>query len=114
MYHKLTDAEIRSHCKERLESLEYWLRRIIDETLSNAYGDYLNHVDQSGAKLIKSDTIRTLVSRKNGEPDRYPRLIDAVLLDDAIDIICKPPLYKSYFRIILDEAFPDGREEAQE
>jgi hypothetical protein len=113
MFHKLTDTEIRGYCKEKLESLEYWLRRIIDETLSAAYGDYFNYVDQNGTKIIKSEILKTLTSRRNSEPDRYPRLIDAVLLDDAIDIICKPPLYTNYFRVMLKDAFPDGREEAR-
>ena len=36
--HKLPIDEIRDYCKRDIESLEYWLRRLIDEALSDAYG----------------------------------------------------------------------------
>ena len=111
MYYKFTDSEIRSICKERLESLEYWLRRIIDEILNPIYGDYLSYVDQHGNKLIKNEITKSLKLRKDAEPHRYPRLIDTVLLDDAIDIICNPNLYKKHFCEILKYSYPDGRDE---
>jgi hypothetical protein len=113
MYYKLTDAEIRSICREKLESLEYWLRRVIDEILAPIYNDYLNYKDQNGNRLIKNDIVKSLEARRANEPHRYPRLIDAVLLDDAIDIICNPNLYKNYFNEILKHTYPDGREEAR-
>jgi len=113
MYYKLNDVEIRGICKERLESLEYWLRRIIDETLSKKFGDYINYSDEHGNKLIKSEFAKSLRSRKTNEPERYPRLVDAILLDDAINIICNPNLYKNHFAETLNLAFPDGQTEAR-
>ncbi|MBL9176596.1 MAG: hypothetical protein JNM65_00960, partial [Verrucomicrobiaceae bacterium] len=47
------------------------------------------------------------------EPLRYPRNIDAVLLEDAVDIICKPDLYQNHFKPALAEAFPEGRDEVK-
>ncbi len=93
--------------------MEYWLRRIIDDTLAPIYNDYLNYSDEKGNRLIKNDIVKSLESRKVNEPHRYPRLIDAVLLDDAIDIICNPILYKKHFNEMFQQAFPDGREEAR-
>jgi hypothetical protein len=113
MYYKLNDVEIRGICKERLESLEYWLRRIIDETLSKKFGDYINYSDEHGNKLIKSEFAKFLLARKANEPERYPRLVDAILLDDAINIICNPNLYRNHFAEILNTAFPDGQMEAR-
>ena len=43
MLYMLSDNEIRNQCREKLESLEHWLRRLIDETLSVKYGDYFSH-----------------------------------------------------------------------
>jgi hypothetical protein len=113
MLYKLTDDELRSLCREKLESLEYWLRRLIDEKLSASYGDYFSHVDAVGNRLIKKSIVETLEERLKKEPDRYTRKIDAVLLSDAIDVICNPTLFGSYFREPLKLAFPEGREEAR-
>lgn len=113
MYYKLTDSELRGVCKQKLESLEYWLRRIIDELLKSEYNNYFEYIDGGGDRLIKAAIVRSLKSRKQNEPGRYPRLIDAVLLDDAIDIICKPESFKNHFKEVLKDAFPDGREEAR-
>ncbi len=50
---KLEDSEIRNICKEKLESLEHWLRRLIDKILTESYGDFFSHVDDKGDRLIK-------------------------------------------------------------
>lgn len=113
MYFKLTDTELRSICKEKIESLEYWLRRLIDEILTASYNNYFDYRDEHGNYLINNGIKGTLNKRKTDEPERYSRLIDAVLLDDSIDIICNPTLYKKHFSDALNDAFPDGREEAK-
>lgn len=110
---KVTDAELRSICKERIEALEHWLRRLIDDLLAPAYGDYFAHVDAKGNRLIRGSLSQQVESRRSSEPDRYPRKIDAVLLEDAVDIICKPELFRQHFGKPLLGAFPDGREEAR-
>ncbi|MBI6745980.1 hypothetical protein YA0079_12150 [Pseudomonas syringae] len=109
----LPDSEIRSTCKQKIESLEHWLRRLIDDTLTPIYGDYFSYQDVKGNRLIKNGLTAQVSDRQAREPMRYPRKIDAVLLDDAIEIICKPELFKSHFRAALVHAFPEGREEAK-
>ena len=112
MVYKLTDNELRNLCREKLESLEHWLRRLIDETLTAEYGDYFSLTDSSGSRIIKKNFVDALENRMSREPDRYKRKIDAVLLDDAIDVLCKPSLYE-FFKPAFVGAFPEGRDEAR-
>jgi hypothetical protein len=112
MFYALTEDQIRNLCKEKIESLEYWLRRLIDEKLSASHGDYFSCVDGAGNRLIKKGIVDALEERLKKEPTRYSRKIDAVLLSDAIDIICNPQLY-SIFAPGLRFAFPEGRDEAR-
>lgn len=109
----LSEAEVRGICWEKIEALEHWLRRLIDDTLSAKYGDYFAHTDQNGSRIIKSSIAQEAIARKGREPQRYHRTIDALLLEDAIDIICNPKLFKDNFRIPLEHAFPEGRDEAR-
>ena len=108
-----TDSEIRSICKEKIESLEHWLRRLIDDLLSPTYGEYFEYTDTTGNRLIKKSLSEQVENRRLREPARYPRKIDAVLLEDAVDIVCKPELFNLHFRAPLMDAFPDGRDEAR-
>ena len=83
----LTDNQIRNCCKDKLESLEHWLRRLIDEKLSALHTDYFSHIDGAGNRFIKKDIVDALEERVKKEPSRYPRKIDAVLLSNAVAII---------------------------
>lgn len=109
----MKDSEIRTQCWEKIESLEHWLRRLIDDTLTPVYGDYFDFTDQAGNRLVKASLAQQVATRRASEPMRYPRNIDAVLLEDAVDIICKQDLYQKHFRQALRSAFPEGREEAR-
>lgn len=110
---RMKDAEIRSICKEKIESLEHWLRRLIDDTLTPIYGDYFSYIDSKGNRLIRGSLTQQVENRRTREPTRYPQKINAVLLEDAIDIICKPELFRQHFRIALEQVFPEGRDEAR-
>jgi len=112
MFYALTEDQIRDLCKQKIESLEHWLRTLIDEKLSASHGDYFSCVDGAGNRLIKKSIVDALEDRLKKEPTRYSRKIDAVLLSDAIDIICNPQLYGT-FAPGLASAFPEGREEAR-
>lgn len=107
------DSVIRSSCKERIESLEHWIRRLIDDLLTSTYGDYFNHIDEHGNRLIKKSLSDQVEERRVREPFRYPRKIDAVLLEDAISIVCNPHLYDAHFKVALRDAYPDGLAEAR-
>lgn len=110
MIHELVEYpedKLRSICKEKIEALEYWLRRLIDDALKEAYGDYLNYQDDKGNKPIRGEISKKIKERQQSDPKRYPRAIDAILLDDAISIVCNPNLYK-IFDPAFQQAFPDG------
>jgi hypothetical protein len=53
------------------------------------------------------------MERRTKDPGRFSRPIDATFLDDQIDIICNPKLYKRYFKDALNAAFPQGDSEAR-
>lgn len=110
----MPEAELRAMCSDRIEALEHWLRRLIDHTFTTAYGpDYFQHVDTQGARLVSKKLAEQVASRCAAEPARYPRLIDAVLLDDAIALICRDALWNAHFRQALSDAFPNGATEAR-
>jgi hypothetical protein len=90
------------------------LRRLIDDKLSHKYGaNYLEAKDELGKNVINARLRRDLAERKSKEPKRYPRHIDAAMLDSEIDILCNPVLYKAHFKEALHDAFPDGCDEAR-
>lgn len=108
-----SDSNIRSSCKDRIEALEHWLRRLIDDLLTAAYGDYFTYADASGNRAIKKSLSELVDERRSKEPSRYPRKIDAVLLDDAINIVCNPRLYDLHFKAPFQHAFPNGLPETR-
>ncbi|HEY3526820.1 MAG TPA: hypothetical protein VGK47_11520, partial [Nitrososphaeraceae archaeon] len=112
--YELDDSQKRSIAKETLETLEYWLRRFIHDELTKALGvDYLDYKKENGDPLISTKIIKKVKQRKETEPSRYPRVIDATLLEHQIDIICNLDLYNKYFHAGLSTAFPNGREQAR-
>lgn len=109
----MTLEEIRLACRSRIETLEMWLRRLIDDELSCAHGSgYFEHIDQKGNRLISQKIVDKLDERVRTNERRFARKIDATLLEEATDIVCNPTLYK-YFRPALAHAFPLGHEEAR-
>lgn len=110
----LTEKDLRDHCKRAIESLEMWMRRLIHQGLSCAYGvNYLDATRLSGDRIINGDLARKLQAMMASEPNRFPTPIDAALLDDTIALLCNPELYKTHFKSALQEAFPDGCKEAR-
>jgi hypothetical protein len=89
--------------------LELWLRRIIEAKLSAAYGtDYFNAQDANGANIISTPIRNEIQQRMAAEPGRFPRPIDACLLESEIKIVTNPNLYQNHFRDVFDGAFPNG------
>ena len=100
--------ETASICKRRIESLEIWLRRLIHDKLSEAYGpNFLEAKDDQDNPIIKREVIDHIKNTYNKDPNDYARLIDATMLPDAIAITCRPDLYKEYFKGALSGAFDD-------
>jgi hypothetical protein len=107
----LKDAELRQFCKEAIEALEFWLRRLIDMALTPTYGaDYINAVDQTNKNIIKKSIRDNVQNRAASDPLRYPRVVDAMLLDDEIDIVCHPDLYKKHFAEYFSASYPLGND----
>jgi hypothetical protein len=108
-FHRLSVNEIRDYCKQTIESLEYWLRRLIDETLKNSYGtNYFEAIDKDGSNMINKRIRTSIKTRYDSNSDQFSRIIDASSLDDCIDIICNPVLFQKHFREAFKTAFPDG------
>jgi hypothetical protein len=101
--------------RERIESLELWLRRLFEDRMSETHGPnyFLQGVDLNGQHLVKSTIRQQVQDRRRTAPNRYSRDIDALVLDDLVDLICKPDLYNGLFRDALSEAFPEGCAEAR-
>jgi hypothetical protein len=112
-FSRFTNTEVRGLCKERIETLEHWLRRLVDEALTTRYGDYFSHADEAGNRVIRLSLSKDVDERRAKEPSRYPRKIDAVLLGDLIDLICHPKFFREHFAKPLRHAFPDGAAEVR-
>lgn len=105
--------DLRNLCRHRVEILELWLRRVIDDKLTAAYGRaYFEHT-VNGNHIFKNDVRLKAEARVRQNTDRYSRPVDALLLDDLVATLCKQDLYDKHFRPALSAAFPDGREEAR-
>lgn len=114
MYDNIKIDVIRSECKNTIENLEIWLRNLIDNELTENYNsNYLEFLNEDRTRLIKKEIVKDAIKRKANNPNRYPRLIDAMLLDDEIKIICNPNLYKNIFSKALSSAYPEGNDEAR-
>ena len=111
--HRLSDAELRAACKATIESLEVWLRRLIDLLLCSEFGnDYINALNPAtGDHLFKKRMRDSIQRRVDREPNRYARCIDAALLEDVIYIVCHSSLYDRFFEPFFVSHYPHGRNE---
>lgn len=101
----LTD-EVRSIVRHQIETLERWLRRLIDDVIQEHYHSMLSNLP------MKKDILSKAAERRQKEPGRYPREVDALLFEDLIAIICHPQQYP-HFRDPLSGAFQNGENEAR-
>lgn len=107
--YKLTDTQLRSLCKEHIEALELWLRRLIDDEFTSSYGtNYFDKANDDGSNLISSKIKKEIKKRKESNPNRFSRLIDACLLEEEIKIITNPVFYKSHFDKLFCVFFTKG------
>ena len=111
--HRLSDTERRAACRTTIESLEIWLRRVIEIVLCPEFGnDYINaRHPATGDHLFKKRMRESIRKRVDQEPDRYARHIDAALLEDVIYIVCHSNLYDRFFKPFFASHYPQGRDE---
>lgn len=108
-----TETDLRDLCRHHIDTFENWSRRIIDDTFKDKYGsDYFNYTQPSGHPLIKSELLKRIEHRVKDNPGRYPRMIDAILLEDIEYFLCRDDFYESYFKDVL-EPFFSGKPEVR-
>jgi len=91
-FRNMSTNEIRSLVRHQIETLERWLRRLVDDVLRDQFGGSLK------ALPIKAETKRQVSERRVGDAQRYTREVDALLFDDLVTIICHPQLYGPHFQ----------------
>lgn len=112
--HRLSEDELRSVCRQKLETCELWLRRIIHEKFLSEYGPkYFFEGAVNGNSLFRKDIRARAKTRMADKSNRYARYVDALLLDDLIDVICKRDVFQRFFADCLQTAFPLGNEMAR-
>lgn len=100
---KLTEIELRDLCRHHIDTFENWSRRIIDELFKTCYGaDYFNYMLSKEQPLIKSEIKKRIEQRVKDNPRRFPRKIDAILIEDIEYFFCREDLYCDHFKAILE------------
>jgi hypothetical protein len=101
-----TEDKLRGETKKVLESFEHWSRRIINEMFTQKYGiDYFDYVKENGEALIKRNILKNITDRMADNPGRFPRKIDAILMEDIEYFLCKDEFYNYFFKTILENYF---------
>lgn len=107
--HLLSTEELRASCRQRLESCELWLRRLIHETLLSEFGSaYINTATLNGQPLFGGKVRKRVASRLATAGHGYARPIDTLLLDDLKSVLCKQDAFGKYFQPALRHGFPCG------
>lgn len=110
--HHLPSESLRTSCRQRIETCELWLRRLIHEQLKSAYGDsYIYDASINGQAIFNSQIRKHVAARLASDPGRYKRPIDTLQLDHLINVICKADVYKRFFSDAFRFEFPMGNEQ---
>lgn len=115
LYHEYTQEELRQYCRNNIESLEIWARRLIHEKMVEKYGDsYVSKRLEDGNYLVKSEIRKHIQGMMEKEPTRFHRAVDTLFIDQIIYFLCHPVWYKHLFKPALDYIYPQGKDEARE
>ena len=99
----LTETELRDLSRHHIDTFENWSRRLIDETFKNHYGNnYFDFMIKEGRPLVRSKIKKQIEQRVKDNPGRFPRKIDAILMEDIEYFLCRDDLYDSHFKTILE------------
>ena len=99
----LEETELRDLCRHHVDSFEQWSRRIIDESFKRDYGDkYIDTEVKPGQPLIKVEIKRMIENRMQENPVRFPRWIDAIVMENIEYFFCRDDLYIQYFKQIFE------------
>ena len=109
----ISETALRDLCRHRVDAFESWSRRLLDETLKKSYtADYFNYMISDNQPLIKQEIKCRIESRIRNNPERFPRKVDAFLLEDIQYLLCRDDLYKNHFKDVL-EPFYSGPQEVR-
>ena len=104
--HLLPEESLRSGCKQAIEALELWLRRVIDTALIPDLGDDYIYARAHGNYIFRKELRCRIQKMSRSSPEKYARPIDAALIEDEIYIVCHPRLYEKYFQPFFKFAYP--------
>lgn len=108
---KLSESDLRDLCRHQIDTFENWSRRLIDETFKASFGtEYFNHMIAENQPLVKAEIRKRIEQRVHDNPGRFPRMIDAILLEDIEYFLCRDDLYCSFFRAVFEPFFSGSPE----
>ena len=114
MYYPYTEEQLRSVCRQSIESLEMWARRLIHEKLTENYGpEYVDCKTSSENYLIKKEVRNHIKGMLNKEPQRFHQPVDTLFFEHIIYFLCNPVFYRDLFGEALEYAYPNGNNEAR-
>jgi len=113
--HLVPQEKLYESCRSRILSCELWLRSLIDDTLRDALGDRYHESVLPGGNPLFSKKMRSRIARYcPSDPNRFPRPVDALLLDDLGSLLAKEDAFKIYFRNALIGGFPFGSNQVRQ
>ena len=102
----MSDSEARDLCKHRIDAMEMWSRRLLDEIFKEKYGgNYFDVEISEGQPLVKSSIKSSVEGRIKNDPNRFPRKVDALVIEDLEYFFCREDLYKEHFRAVFEPFF---------
>ena len=113
MYHEYTYEELRSYCRNSIESLELWARRLIHEKMSEKYGEDFIHHKTNGEPIIKKEIIKHVDEMQKKDTIKYKNAVDTFFIDEIVYFLCHPKFYKELFKEALDFVYPQGKDETR-
>lgn len=107
----MSDLEARDLCKHRIDMMERWSRRLLDELFKTTYGeDYFESEVAAGQPLVKSSIKRQVEGRMIDNPGRFARKVDALVIEDLEYFFCREDLYPALFKNVFEPFFSGLRE----
>lgn len=104
---QLSSDALKSSAKEYIETLEYWLRSVIDTKLSSELGDnYIFATKPNGDYFFNRSIREEIEGNRKRSSEKSKRLIDSSLLSTSVAIITNPELYGLYFKEFFGLNFP--------
>lgn len=117
-FYSLSEQELTGIAKKHLFSLEFWLRRVIDNVLTEAYGDtyWKPSEEASSTPNILSKGVREKVQERidKSVPGRFSRWIDATLIEHQIELVTNNKLYDDLFKPFFALLFPGNFSQERE